>query len=341
MIIDKNLIANPTDFLPNRKFQTIAFSYLFINIIFVIIEIGKLSIHISILIKTEHLDGQPPYIFRPERQLHIALLRNNGICLDKYPEPLLTDYISEKNKRRFSRVEKQYANCSIHYQLITEKIFDSFHRNIDYLVSPVSYYRYIIPELYPQLDKALYLDGDLVVNGSLEKLWDTDITDYLCAGAHDLWVENINYKPQIGFSSDELYINAGVLLLNIPKMREEKIYEKLCETTISLGKQIQFQDQDIINIVCRGRVKELPERYNFTTENAIKHPEERDRAVIVHYTGKMKPWSIWDCPNPQSRLYFDYLKKTPYKNDIWSYRLKRSKYKIVRRFKKIFGIKSR
>ena len=79
---------------------------------------------------------------------------------------LLTDYISEKNKRRFSQVEKQYANCSIHYQLITEKIFDSFHRNIDYLVSPVSYYRYIIPELYPQLDKALYLDGDLVVNGS-------------------------------------------------------------------------------------------------------------------------------------------------------------------------------
>ena len=136
---------------------------------------------------------------------------------------LLTDYISEKNKRRFSQVEEQYANCSIHYQLITEKIFDSFHRNIDYLVSPVSYYRYIIPELYPQLDKALYLDGDLVVNGSLEKLWDTDITDYLCAGVHDLWIENINYKPQIGFSSDELYINAGVLLLNIPKMRSKKI----------------------------------------------------------------------------------------------------------------------
>ena len=44
---------------------------------------------------------------------------------------LLTDYISEKIKRRFSRVEKQYANCSIHYQLITEKIFDTFHRKID------------------------------------------------------------------------------------------------------------------------------------------------------------------------------------------------------------------
>ena len=209
------------------------------------------------------------------------------------------------------------------------------------MVSPVSYYRYIIPELSPQLDKALYLDGDLVVNGSLEKLWDTDITDYLCAGVHDLWIENINYKPQIGFSSDELYINAGVLLLNIPKMREKKIYEKLCETTISLGKQIQFQDQDIINIVCRGRVKELPERYNFTTENAIKHPQERDKAAIIHYTGRAKPWSVWKCPNPQSRLYFDYLKKTPYKNDIWDYRFKRSKYKIVRRFKKIFGIKSR
>ena len=116
--------------------------------------------------------------------------------------------------------------------------------------------------------------------------------------------------------------------------------EQLLQAQTTQEVYIQFQDQDIINIVCRGRVKELPERYNFTTENAIKHPEERAKAVIVHYTGKMKPWSIWDCPNPQSRLYFDYLKKTPYKNDIWSYRLKRSKYKIVRRFKKIFGIKS-
>ena len=119
---------------------------------------------------------------------------------------LLTDYISEKNKGRFSRVEKQYANCSIHYQLITEKIFDSFHRNIDYLVSPVSYYRYIIPELSPQLDKALYLDGDLVVNGSLEKLWDTDITDYLCAGVHDLWIENIKAsRPTSCISMPEYY----------------------------------------------------------------------------------------------------------------------------------------
>ena len=147
------------------------------------------------------------------------------------------------------------------------------HLNIEYLVTPGSYYRYIMPERYPQLDKALYLDGDLVVNGSLEKLWDTDITDYLCAGAHDLWVENINYKPQIGFSSDELYINAGVLLLNIPKMQEEKIYEKLCETTISLGKQIQFQDQDIINLVCRLLLEKKKKKYNFTTENAIKHNE--------------------------------------------------------------------
>lgn len=81
--------CQPHGFSTEPEISDDSFLLSIINIIFVIIEIGKLSIHISILIKTEHLDGQPPYIFRPERQLHIALLRNNGICLDKYPEPSL------------------------------------------------------------------------------------------------------------------------------------------------------------------------------------------------------------------------------------------------------------
>lgn len=245
----------------------------------------------------------------------VSILENNpDFFFDFY---LLSDYISPENKQKLASLSRRYSHFEIHYPDIDDSPFRNFALNINY-ISLQTYYRYAIAEWYPQLDKAIYLDCDLIVNGSLKEIWETDITDYLCAGVSDLWIENIYYKPEINFSHEELYINAGALLLNLKKMREEQTYRALCQATAQPPCKIKFQDQDIINLVCRGKIKELPEKFNFTTENAIKHPEERDKAVIIHYTGRAKPWSVRNCPHPQSRLYFDYLEKTPYKSHIQS-----------------------
>ncbi|MEG1864505.1 MAG: glycosyltransferase [Alistipes sp.] len=250
-----------------------------------------------------------------------SILENNrNLSFDIY---LLIDSFSERNRRNFDRLISRYKHCNLHYYRVDTSVFASFSLTIDH-ISRETYYRYAIAELFPQLDKALYLDADLVVNGSVEKLWDTDLTDYLCAGVSDLWIHNIHYKPEIGFGQNELYINAGVLLLNLEAMRREKLYDQLSAVTHALKDQIRFQDQDVINIVCRGRIKELAECYNFTSANAEKHPQQRAEAIVIHYTGDVKPWSLRSCRNPLRGVYFSYLAKTPYRSAKYVHSLRRA-----------------
>ena len=252
----------------------------------------------------------------------VSILENNGNLFFEFY--LLSDYISPENRQKLDCLNQQYDHFQIHYVKVDNTIFKQFDLNIQY-ITPQTYYRYAIAEWFPQLDKALYLDCDLIVKGSLEELWHTDISDYLCAGVPDLWIENIYYKPEIKLQPHECYINAGVLLLNLKKMRAEHTYQALCQTTEQPPCKIKFQDQDIINLVCRGKIKALPERFNFSTENAFKHPDQIPEAVIVHYTGERKPWSKGVCGNPLKQLYFDYWEKTPYYTPLQNAMMKLSK----------------
>lgn len=239
----------------------------------------------------------------------VSLLENNpDMAFDCH---ILTDSLSERSRSRLESVAKRHADCRLDVHIVDDADFRDLKLNIPH-VSRHTYYRYAIADLFPQLGKALYLDVDLVVRGSLAELWSTDLTGFLCAGVRDLWIDRIHYKPEIGFGLDELYVNAGVLLLNLAEMRREGLFRQLCDKTVELEGRIRFQDQDVINIVCRGRILELPERFNFASENVKAHSERRAGAVVIHYTGSRKPWSVARCHNAMKGLYFTYLAKSPY-----------------------------
>lgn len=241
----------------------------------------------------------------------VSLLENNpDMAFDCH---ILTDSLSERSRSRLESVAKRHADCRLDVHIVDNADFRDLKLNIPH-VSRHTYYRYAIAELFPQLDKALYLDVDLVVRGSLAELWSTDLTGFLCAGVRDLGIEELHYKPEIGFGLDELYVNAGVLLLNLAEMRREGLFRQLCDKTVELEGRIRFQDQDVINIVCRGRILELPDRFNFTWEHTRAFPARCSEAVVVHYTGARKPWSAVLCPNPLKGLYYQYLAHTPYRS---------------------------
>ncbi len=225
---------------------------------------------------------------------------------------LMTDYISDENKGKLTELEAVYSNCKLHFHVVKETF--SLPLTISY-ISQQTYYRYAIAEWFPRLEKAIYMDGDVVVKGSLKGFWDENIEDYLMGGVPDEYIEETHYKPEIGMSEQELYVNAGVLLMNLKRMREEGIYERLCDATVSLVGKIQYQDQDVINLVCRGSIKELDVRYNFTTGNALNSPELVPEAVNIHFTGSRKPWNK-KCPNPLAGLYHKYVRRSPYCNTM-------------------------
>lgn len=152
------------------------------------------------------------------------------------------------------------------------------------------------------------MDVDIIVNGSLNQLWDINIDGYYFAAVKDLWIENKKYKTSIGFLDSDLYVNAGVLLMNLKKMRADKVSTKFFTMAIDLADVIKFQDQDILNIACKGKIREIDCIYNFASYNVVHMKKIVGKsAVIIHYTGEDKPWEK-NSRHPARRTFLQYAR---------------------------------
>ena len=210
---------------------------------------------------------------------------------------VLTRDFSEESKQAVEKLRIRYKNFSIDYTSPDLTMFSSLKLNIEY-ISVETYFRYVIADLYPEIDKGLYLDADMIVKGNLSELWNIDISDYYAAGVNDVLIESNGYKKEIGFANEELYINAGVILLNLAAIRRDNMVNRLFQVTKEMKDTIKYQDQDGINIAFRGKVLSIDEKWNLCRDS--QSFQKLRRAAIVHYNGGKKPWDTkkntdWLC----------------------------------------------
>lgn len=181
-----------------------------------------------------------------------------------------------------------------------------------------------VPE---NVDRVIYIDGDTIVADSIRFLNEMDLGDNLVAMAMEPSV-GLNVKSGIGFSEEDPYYNAGVLVLDLKRWREEGIERKLLEYYRDKGGKLFACDQDVINGTFKGRVQLLPARFNFFSNykyfrydalirktpaykgisrvsfnNAKKHP------AVIHYLGDERPWRRGNL-NPYRKIYKKYLNLT-------------------------------
>lgn len=178
-------------------------------------------------------------------------------------------------------------------------------------ISLSAYYRLKLPSILVELDKVLYLDCDVIVNTSLKDLYDTDITDYYAAGVKDIAMTSSGYVPKL--ENNNIYFNTGVLLLNLDKMRKDKIEIEFEDYTIKNIQSIKVGDQEILNKVCQGNIKQIDSCWNVQSSNFVNRSTYSNNPKIVHYIGKQKPW-IFGSMNYWKNLYFEVFVQTP-----WSY----------------------
>lgn len=220
---------------------------------------------------------------------------------------IVSSDMSDASKNYLRKLRLGFKNLHLNFLDIDAKELTQLPRTIDY-ISAETYYRYLLPNLLPNIDKVLYMDADIVVNGDISPLYDTDLANCYIAGADDSYIAAINHKPQIDLDNSELYVNAGVLLMNLAKMRIDKVPEKLIRATTDMADKIKFQDQDIINIVCRGKILEFDNIFNYTTNDIDLYPQKRKHAIVIHYTGKNKPW-MSTCRNPMRKMWRQYAQR--------------------------------
>lgn len=178
--------------------------------------------------------------------------------------------------------------------------------------SVAAYARLFIGSILPnELDKVLYLDCDTLITDSLYSLYRTELDDFILGGVRDAF-SYLN-KKVFGLKKGDLFINSGILLINLLRYRKDKVETSIIEL-LKKQESIFQGDQGIINTVVHDRIKELPLRYNvqtylydFTYEEMIMYrkpdnyfkKEEVEKAVknpgIVHFSTcfrSNRPWNI-------------------------------------------------
>jgi lipopolysaccharide biosynthesis glycosyltransferase len=203
---------------------------------------------------------------------------------------IVCDDLSQDSRSSFSRLSFRFkGRCSFEYCSVDTSLFSDIKLSIDY-ISIHTYYRFILADLLLKSNKVLYLDADTLVQGNLLELWETKLEDYYAAGVFDLYIDLIDYKKEIGFSKDDLYVNAGVILFNLDAIRRDNISQKLLSAAKEFSGKVRFQDQDILNIIFKDKIKVVPDKFNFTVGNMLKDKELINSAAILHYNGSIKPW---------------------------------------------------
>lgn len=231
---------------------------------------------------------------------------------------------SEKDnleKKFLNKIPELYKNCRLHYRQV-DNTFDSAFE-VRGITTP-AYYRLLIPELIPEYDIVIYSDVDVIFRNDLSEVYlNTDMDEFYVAGvdslAHLILDLKNYYEEERGLDSKG-NIYSGNLIINSKKIREDGIVDKF---RLHIDKKYKFQDMDIINIVCKGKIKYLSPSFCYTTyisdfavnnrealtavwsEEEIQEAQDRG---IVHYNGQ-KPWK-GACINFD--IWWEYYRKSPF-----------------------------
>jgi lipopolysaccharide biosynthesis glycosyltransferase len=173
------------------------------------------------------------------------------------------------------------------------------------------------------VDKAIYLDCDVVVNDDLGELWDTELGEKSLLAARDLigWVSDpnagISNFRELGIPGDAKYFNAGVLVLNLAKWRSHGTTERLCKYLKDYQAVIRAADQEALNAVLFHEWGELNFRWNWQViaryyrigTHKMGWSPPITKKSIIHFHSSEKPW-LPGCDYEERKLFFEYLDRT-------------------------------
>lgn len=230
---------------------------------------------------------------------------------------VLNTGLCEENKRKIVSIAEELTDdLSVEYVDVASRMDRIKDKTAlrDYYTNAI-YYRIFIPSLFPQYDKILYLDSDLVFLDDISKLYETELGDNVFGAVHE---EAMSFFDAFGVYAEEFldvpraeYFNSGLLLINTKEYIKADVENKF----INLMLEHKFEvapDQDYLNVVCKGRVKHLDLGWNKTP---IPEKQFNDEDVkIIHYKLNFKPWHYDDVRYQDA--FWKYAKRTPFYKDL-------------------------
>lgn len=242
---------------------------------------------------------------------------------------LIDDSFAKESENTVKKCMQIFTNrCTLSFKNIGH-VFDYASTNIPHITRP-TYYRLIISELLRE-DKCIYLDTDTIVLSDLQALYHTSLKNYYIAGVWhpgvilDDWEEGLLQTTNL--PDADQYINAGVLVMNLKKMRSDGVTERFLK---KIPEDMPNQDQDIINCVCYGQIELIPFKYNVMTKIADRRIEDYmgrysetelreawNNPCIIHYASPNKPWNSGDCVFMD--YWWNFFRKAPIYSEVMNH----------------------
>jgi lipopolysaccharide biosynthesis glycosyltransferase len=268
---------------------------------------------------------------------HLAPSRQLNVCI-------LNGGLTERSKARLLRSWRA-PNVAVRWlEPPIEQIADLKTENH---LNLVTYLRLFMPSLLPaDLDRALFLDADMLIQRDLSELWETELGDAPIAAVNDYFTPYLNTREavgrpticdrypeknlpvpnyrELGLKGTAGYFNAGVMVVNLAKWREMDVLHQAMDLVRTHHEHVRYCDQYALNVLFSGRWQPLDPRWNQNSnlwawgdkgDGAFK-PELfrrlRNDPWIIHFTWIRKPWHF-GCTHPDTRKFFKVVDRTDWR----------------------------
>ena len=243
------------------------------------------------------------YLDKAESML-LSVRKHTVEPLDIY---LLNHSLTEQQTASLDKYLKRH-NISLHivdtkFTKLDRMTLGNSHFSIE------MYYRIIAQFLLPSsLDRILWLDADIIVLKDLKEFYFQNFDDKAMVVCPDSKYNSglvSKIKVKLGLPEEHIYFNSGVLLLNLPYLREKTELSHIVSVANELEDRLTYPDQDILNYLYQNEVKYAEwKKYNFQViEMRRADKATLSEVVIVHYSGPYKPWD-YSHINSLSKYYW-------------------------------------
>lgn len=264
--------------------------------------------------KTVQIVAATNNLYAPYLAVMLQSVMNFSSPNRRYNVTVLHTDVSTQNQAILAKMVGK-TNFKIDFMNVTDRMKEYSSLFVSNHIKIETYFRLLLPELMPKIDKVLYIDCDVIANTDVSELFDLDICDYILAGTRDA-DSAANYNTDVDYHKyiDEVvklsnpydYLQAGIILMNLAKFRRECSTEKLLD--VALARNWKFHDQDTLNYLCHGQILFLDYAWNFVydydegwrrSKNVIVNaPYEIYRDYnkakkcpkMIHFSWTNKPW---------------------------------------------------
>ena len=242
---------------------------------------------------------------------------DNSKLENNYRAIIMFESLSQDNRERLGGLATDnfkidFVEMNEGLETITDRLSNRIRS--EYFTLTI-YFRLFIASMFPEYDKAIYIDSDIILEEDIAELFSIDIGDNFIGACRDASIDGIepfqSYVVQVVGVDRNDYVNSGVLLMNLKKLRDADFDKHFLFLLNTYHFDSVAPDQDYLNAICKGSIYYLSPKWNAMPN---EQKPKIEGAKLIHYNLFSKPW-CYDGLQYGER-FWHYAENSGYINEI-------------------------